>query len=125
MNKNIFAIITALAVIIASFILVGGYKYRFTSAEGVSVVGMAQVDFTSDLIVWEGNYSRKAIDLKSAYANIKQDELMLREYLKAKGIPDTAIIFGAVNLQKEYNTNYGNNHCKLYHDLLRMVLIDY
>lgn len=109
MNKNSFAIITALAIIIASFILVNGYKYRFTSAEGVSVVGMAQVDFTSDLIVWEGNYSRKAMDLKSAYASIKQDELMLREYLKIKGIPDSAIIFGAVNLLKEYSTNYGNN----------------
>jgi hypothetical protein len=34
---------------------------------------------------------------------------MLREYLKKKGIPDSAMIFGAVNLTKEYNTNFGSN----------------
>jgi hypothetical protein len=68
MNKNSLAIIVAISIIIATLILVSGYKYHFTSAEGLSVVGMTQVDFTSDLIVWEGNYSRKIIDLKYAYA---------------------------------------------------------
>jgi hypothetical protein len=109
MNKFTTPIVIALTAIIASLILVEGYKYRFKSAEGVSVVGMAQVDFSSDLIVWEGNYNRKSMDLKTAYASIKQDELMLREYLKKKGIPDSAMIFGAVNLTKEYNTNFGSN----------------
>lgn len=109
MNKFTTPIVIALTAIITSLILVEGYKYRFKSAEGVSVVGMAQVDFSSDLIVWEGNYNRKSMDLKTAYASIKQDELMLREYLKKKGIPDSAMIFGAVNLTKEYNTNFGSN----------------
>jgi hypothetical protein len=109
MTKFTTPIVIALTAIIASLILVEGYKYRFKSAEGVSVVGMAQVDFSSDLIVWEGNYNRKSMDLKTAYASIKQDELMLREYLKKKGIPDSAMIFGAVNLTKEYNTNFGSN----------------
>lgn len=109
MNKNILAFVIGATVIVSSLILVNGYKYRFTSAEGISVVGMAQVDFTSDLIVWEGNYSRKSLDLKSAYLSIKRDEISLREYLKSKNIPDSAISFGAVTLSKEFDTNYGSN----------------
>jgi hypothetical protein len=111
MNKNTLtlAIVISASLILVSLIFVSGYKYKFKSSEAVSVVGMAQVDFTSDLIVWEGNYNRKSLNLKSAYVDIKQDELMLREYLNQKGIPDTSVIFGAVNLSKEFNTNYGNN----------------
>ena len=109
MTKNTFIAVISATIIISTLILVNGYKYRFHASEGVSVVGMAQVDFTSDLIVWEGNCNRKSIDLKSGYADIKQDEQLLRAYLKGKGIPDSAVIFGAVNLLKEYNTNYGNN----------------
>ena len=109
MNKNTFTIAISATIIIAALILVNGYKYRFTSAEGVSVVGMAQVDFSSDLIVWEGSYNRKSMDLKTAYSSIKQDEIMLRGYLKSKGIPDSSMVFGAVNLTKEYSTNFGSN----------------
>jgi hypothetical protein len=109
MNKNLFAATISLTILASAFILVNGYKSRFRSMEGISVVGMAQVDFTSDLIVWEGNYNRKSLNLKDAYADIKRDEQMLRDYLIKKGVPDSSVIFGAVNLSKEYNNNYGNN----------------
>jgi hypothetical protein len=109
MNKYSIVLAICATAIITSLILANSYKYRFRSAEGVSVVGMAQIDFTSDLIVWGGNYARKSTDLKSAYAEIKKDEIILREYLRIKGVPDSSIIFGAVNLTKEYNTTYGSS----------------
>ena len=64
------AIIIAISVLGAAYILSVGYKFKFKSTDGISVVGMAQVDFTSDLIVWEGSYSKKSADLKTAYANV-------------------------------------------------------
>jgi len=108
MNRNTTAIILALSVIISSFILVNGYKYRFRSAEGISVVGMAQVNFTSDLIVWEGKYLRKSKDLKEAYAILKEDENSIRAYLRSKGITDSSVIISAVNIQQTFDTRYGS-----------------
>jgi hypothetical protein len=70
---------------------------------------MAQVDFTSDLIVWEGNFTRKSADLKTAYAKLKEDEILIRAYLKEKGIPDSEVVISSVNLQQEFKTSYGNN----------------
>lgn len=109
MNKNILVYVIPVTVIAAVLIAVGGYKYKFKSTESISVVGMAQVDFSSDLIVWEGGYNRKSYDLKQAYAALKDDETKLRSYLKGRGINDSSIIISAVSLQKEYENRYGNN----------------
>lgn len=105
---NISSLIIGLFILIAAFILANAYKYKFRSLETVTVTGMAQVDFTSDLIVWEGRYSRKEQELRSAYAALKQDEQSIRQYFKGKGIPDSSIIFSAVDLQKEYANSYDN-----------------
>ena len=109
MKYNSTAIIIALSVLGAALILSAGYKFKYKSTDGISVVGMAQVDFTSDLIVWEGSYSRKSADLKTAYANLKDDEILIKGYLKQKGIPDSSFVISAVNLLQEFKTNYGSN----------------
>ena len=107
--RNFSSIILGIFILLGAFIIANAYKYKFRNAETITVTGMAQVDFTSDLIVWEGRYSRKEADLKSAYASLKQDEQAIRNYFKGKGIPDTAIIFSAVDLQKEYANRFDDN----------------
>lgn len=106
MKNYITSIIIAAGLIILALIMSNAYKYRFLSAEEVSVVGLAEVDFTSDLIVWEGSYVRRSMSLKEAYASLKSDELAIREYLKEKGIPDSSMISTAVNIEKEFNQSY-------------------
>jgi hypothetical protein len=106
MKNSVTAVIFAVAIVALGFILSNAYKYRFRSAESISVVGLAEVDFTSDLIVWEGSFSRKSLDLKLAYADIKADEQVIRQYLRSKGIPDSAVITSAVNLDKEFSPSY-------------------
>jgi hypothetical protein len=107
MNRNWTATILAAAAIISALILVNGYKYRFRSAEGISVVGMAQVNFASDLIVWEGKYLRQSKELKVAYAALKEDEATIRSYLRSKGMADSSVIISAVNIQQVFDTKYG------------------
>ena len=106
MKNYITALIIAAGLIILALIVSNAYKYRFRSAEEVSVVGLAEVDFTSDLIVWKGNYVRRAFNLKDAYASLKADELAIRDYLKQKGMPDSSIITTAVDIEKEFNQSY-------------------
>ena len=98
------AIAIGLSLIIAFAVAGAAYKYKFKSVETIDVTGLAEKDFVSDLIVWNGSYSRKAIDLKSAYAAVKQDESAIGQYLKGKGISDNEMVFSSVVINKEFDT---------------------
>jgi uncharacterized protein len=56
--------------------------------------------------VWTGNYSRKMMDLKSAYSLLKEDEGKIRTYLKGKGVTDPEMVFSAVSIDKDFATKY-------------------
>ncbi len=106
MKNYISTVIIAVACIIAFWIIGNAYKYKFKSTENITVTGLAEKDFTSDQIVWTGNYSRKMMDLKSAYSLLKEDEGKIRNYLKAKGVADTELVFSAVNIDKDFTNKF-------------------
>ncbi len=108
-NFLIAAIIAGLAIIISFWIISSAIKYRVKSSETIVVTGLAEKDFSSDLIVWNGSYSRKSFDLKSAYASLKQDENTIRQYLKGKGISADEMVFNSVIINKEFNTRTDEN----------------
>ncbi|HNJ59360.1 MAG TPA: SIMPL domain-containing protein, partial [Chitinophagaceae bacterium] len=71
--------------------------------------GLAEKDFTSDLIVWKGSFTRTGLDLKEVYAQIKQDEASIKNYLKEKGLPDSSVIFSSFDVLKNYQSKYAEN----------------
>src|SRR6476661_3567106 len=100
MRAPLTAAIAGLCFIIAVFIIGNAYKYRSTTMETIVVTVLAGKDFNSDLIVWSGSYSRKSMDLKSAYAALKTDESSIRTYLAGKGISPAEMVFSAVEINK-------------------------
>ncbi|UEG49234.1 SIMPL domain-containing protein [Ferruginibacter lapsinanis] len=109
MKNYIAAAIIALGVIVAFAILGNAYKYKFRAEETISVTGLAEKDFVSDQIVWTGNYSRKTMDLKTAYQELKDDEGKIRTYLKGKGVNEAEMVFSAVSIDKDFTTKYDEN----------------
>ncbi len=101
--RIISSVIIGIAFIIGLLIAGKAYKYRSTTMETITVTGSAEKDFVSDLIVWNGSYSRKSMDLKSAYAQLKDDENTIRAYLTGKGITNTDMVISAININKEFN----------------------
>ena len=97
------AAILGVCAILAFWIAGNAFKYKSKSTETIIVTGLAEKDFGSDLIVWNGSYSRKEMDLKSAYASVKQDEASIKQYLKGKGITDNEMVFSSVVINKEFN----------------------
>lgn len=95
--------IIGLAFIIGLWIAARAYKFRSIMQNTITVTGSAEKDFVSDLIVWSGSYSRKSIDLKAAYAQLKDDEKIVRDYLATKGIADSSMVFSSINIIKEFN----------------------
>jgi hypothetical protein len=109
MKTYIPAAIIGLCAIIAFAIIGHAYKYRSTSMETIVVTGLAEKDFNSNLIVWNGTYSRKSVDLKSAYSALKSDENAIRLYLSKKGIDNTGMVFSAVTINKEFGPTLDQN----------------
>lgn len=106
MRNYIVAAIIGVSVIIAFWIAGSAIKYRSTTSEVITVTGSAERDFVSDLIVWTGSYSRKSIDLKSAYSILKQDENRIRTYLQSKGIAAGEVVFSSVEIRKDFDYQY-------------------
>ncbi len=104
--------IIAISVIIAAAIIGGAYKTRGQKVKKVSVTGMAEHHFTSDLIVWNASFSQRSMDIKTAYAALKEDERLIREYLRKNGIKENEIIFSSVNTMEdiEYYFDKGRNN---------------
>jgi uncharacterized protein len=101
--RYITAAIIGLAFIIGLFVIANAYKSRAKSLQSIGVTGSAEKDFVSDLVVWKGSYSRKSMDLKSAYAELKNDETSIRAYLSGKGVSNNDMVFSSVNINKEFN----------------------
>jgi hypothetical protein len=109
MKLTTASVILGLALIIAFWVAASAIKYRSKSTETIVVTGLAEKDFVADLIVWNGSYSRKSFDLKSAYAQLKRDENTIRQYLKGKGVSDQELIFNSVEINKEFNYRTDEN----------------
>jgi hypothetical protein len=101
--RSTSAIIIGLSFIVGLFFIGRAYQSRAKALETIKVTGSADKDFVSDLIVWKGFYSRKSMDLKAAYAQVKQDEINVRAYLKEKGVLDSEMVFSSISLTREYN----------------------
>ncbi|GGK76638.1 SIMPL domain-containing protein [Rufibacter glacialis] len=105
--KQIFAyLIVAVALVVSVLIAASAYKYKFKATESISVTGSAEVDFTSNLVVWTGYYARRSMDLKNAYAALKQDEGLIRQYLRSKGIQDSSVVISSVEIMKDFQPRF-------------------
>jgi hypothetical protein len=109
MRAYIGHLIIAAAVILAVIIAAATLKYKFRSAETITVTGLAEKDFISDQIVWSGNFVRNGYDLKAVYDQVKADEAEIKRYLNAAGIPDSNIVFSSVNMNRNYEQQYDPN----------------
>lgn len=109
MKQALGSAIIALAIVISAAIFASAYKNRNKSNDVIYVTGLGSKDFTSDLIVWNGTFTRRSYDLKSASAELNKDRSVIKKYLLDKGIPESALVFSAVNIQKEFESHYDNN----------------
>ncbi|MCH7401426.1 SIMPL domain-containing protein [Belliella kenyensis] len=109
MKKHLTAAIFALSIIIAAAILGNAIINRNKKSGTVDVTGLGEQNFSSDLVVWEGNFSRESYDIKDAYADLEKDRKAVTDYLVKKGINKDQIIFKAVNTNPRYQQNYNSS----------------
>ncbi len=104
--KIIVSIILGVCCIAAALSLGLSFYKAKAPSKTVSVVGLAEKDFVSDLIVLNFSYQAKNMDMKAAYENLKQETITVKEYLRSKGIPDAEITFKAISNEEDYSYQY-------------------
>lgn len=122
MRRALTAIIFAFAIIVAAYLLGNAVINRNKANGTISVTGLGKADFTSDLIVWEGSFSKERIDLQQAYSDLEKDKEIITSYLKSNGINDDEIVFNAINSHKNTRTKYSEDGRFIGEDFLGYVL---
>ena len=85
-KNNLTSVLYSVAIIIAAFALGNAIKNRNKPDNVISVTGLGEINFTSDLIVWEGSFARQDMDMKAASAALSADKSTIEKYLIAKGL---------------------------------------
>lgn len=108
-KKLIPTVLIGIAVVVTGYVLGTSYLSKGKADPKISVTGLGQESFDSDLIVWRAGFSRNAMDLKQAYADLNTDILKVKKYLASQGIKDNEIVFDAADISKNYDRIYDDN----------------
>jgi len=108
--KPVIALIFGIAIVISSWLFSYSWKNTHHLNDIITVKGSAKKDFTSDLIIWEANFNRKAATIQEAYSAIKRDADTVKKYLESKGVADDEVTFSAVNIEKNYEEVVDKNN---------------
>ncbi len=115
LKKSLPSIVIGIAIIIASAIMISGYVKSKKVNESISVTGLVEKDFNSDLIVWQFSFSKKSNQVKDGYALIKKDFDVVMSFLAEHGIKSNTIQYSPVNMSRATKAVYqGTNYTEVF-----------
>lgn len=106
--KTVNALIFGLAIVLAAFLIGRAYVSRSSPRGTVAVKGLSTVNFTSDLIVWNGSFGSASTDMQEAYSTLNKNKEVIKKYLISKGISDDEIVFNAISTGYQYEDKYSS-----------------
>ncbi|MBP3683181.1 MAG: SIMPL domain-containing protein [Rikenellaceae bacterium] len=107
--KRFNTIAIALSIVLAALLLGRAYTYKYRAQETVVVTGLAEREFTSDLIVWRGWITAEAQEAAEGYKQIEQSKEKVLRFITSHGIEADSVVFMFVNVNKEYEGIYSSN----------------
>ncbi|MCB7480800.1 SIMPL domain-containing protein [Christiangramia sediminis] len=108
--KYLSAVIFSIAIVLAAWFLGDSYVSRANPDGVISVTGSGSENFDSDLIVWEGRFSRMNPNLEQAYNQLNRDKEIVRNYLMEQGIKSENIVFNSVQTNEQRENQYQNGN---------------
>ena len=109
MKVRLNGALIALAIVTTALILANAVTSLGRRSNNISVTGLGSQSFSSDLIVWSGEFSRKNLILRDSYAQLDADREAIRKYLLGKGLKTENLVFSAVEINKEFDEVYDDN----------------
>jgi len=109
MSKHWNPILFSAAIIVAAIVLGNAFMHRNRAENQISVTGLGEKNFQSDLIVWEGSFSRENDNLKIASADLNSDKSLIENYLIKNGVEKASIVFSAINISELSRQKYSQS----------------
>ncbi|HAZ10309.1 MAG TPA: SIMPL domain-containing protein [Candidatus Omnitrophica bacterium] len=102
-----FVVATIVSTVIFSQGLI---KIKKFSSEVIKVTGSAEKNIVSDYMVWTSSFSRKDLKMVDAFSKLKEDLVMVKEYLSNNGVTQEELIIYPVATEVLYKkTEKGTN----------------
>ena len=102
-------IIIAVGFVLAAIVVAAAYTEGHKPVQGtITVTGLGETEFTSDLIVINGHISAEDYDAAVAYSKLKENRTKMIELLTSKGVKADNISFKMPSTDKLYNSRYEN-----------------
>ncbi|MEA4841328.1 MAG: SIMPL domain-containing protein [Bacteroidales bacterium] len=109
MNKHWNSILFSVAIIVAAIVLGNAFVNRNRAESQISVTGLGEKNFQSDLIVWEGSFSRENMSLKTASAELNSDKILIENYLIKNGVSRNSVVFSAITISEMTKQKYSQS----------------
>jgi hypothetical protein len=98
------------ATIVSTVILSKGLlQIKKFSSEVIQVTGSAEKKIVSDYIVWSGQVTNQAAELKGGYASLQDAMTKVKTYLLGKGINPEELFISQINTEVLYKKNEKGN----------------
>lgn len=107
MKKVIVCCASAVVIALVAFFAV---QYRYTVNDKISVTGLGEKEFVSDLIVWEGQVSVESRSLIDGYRQLEQQKDLVTQYIRSQGIADSCVVMGSISSFKTETPIYQNGN---------------
>ncbi len=109
MKSYINTIIIGACILITAVLLSGAWvksHLNDSNKTTIRVTGKADNNFTSDLIVWKGSFTKNSDNLSNAYQLVKNDQDVVNKYLQQKGVKKNEIKFSSITIDKKFESIY-------------------
>lgn len=100
--------IIAVAIIVSAWLLADAYTYKYRSEDTITVTGLGETEFESDLIVWGGSLYAETYSVADGYAEIEKYKEQVLKFITNKGIDAEDVVFNFIVVDKLYSTKYSD-----------------
>lgn len=102
-------LIIGCSVIVSVIVLAFAVTYYGRQRDVISVTGLGETVFESDMIVWRGRISLESSDKLAGYRQMEQNQKKVLDYLLENGVAESEVTFSFINTSKNYVSLYSES----------------
>lgn len=108
MKNYLKYVIIGVAIVVSAWLLANAYTYKYRSEDTITVTGLGETEFESDLIVWSGSIYAETYNVADGYAEIERYKKQVLQFVESKGIAAEDVVFNFIVVEKMYATKYND-----------------
>ena len=108
MKNYLKYVIIGVAIVASAWLLANAYTYKYRSEDTITVTGLGETEFESDLIVWGGSIYAETGSVADGYERMETYKKQVLNFVTSKGIAAENVVFNFIVVDKQYATRYND-----------------